>query len=501
MKVSLHSQREYERKIRQIEQNLERVTQKSQLYAKENKYLKRRVKELRLGRDNWKSKNGAKRLKIKALTKGLIFEERISRHHYPLLLIGLCVKLRVEAGCSYRGICKVLLIIQTIFKIGLTKLPCANTVENWVSKMGYYCINQMPMEQSGQEVCLIVDESIKQGNERILLLLTTPWQKAKQGCLTKQDVRVCYLGGKSSWTGEKVKQEVEKIVVEKGILIRGMVSDEDNKLLKASQLLELPHLPDISHAIASCLRKTFEKDVAYQLLVKQISAYQAKSVNQDLSYLRPPRQRIKARFMNQDGFVQWGLKMVAKFTALNQKEKAFFAQLPDYQPMLNVLGQAIRIGRKVAQTLKTRGLSHQTIKLVQRYVSRSKKIVCMPKLGQKVSDNHPQALLDRFFEHLEVYFHQYEDFLSTHPGTFNVCSDIIESMFGKHKILCGTNTLLGVSQLDLELPVHCLGKQEIFSLSRVALEFTFTTDLMNWRKTHSSDNQAARRKKFFANST
>jgi hypothetical protein len=71
MKVPLHSQREYESKIRQIGQKYERLAQKNQATAKANKYLNRRIKELSCSRDKWKAKNASKRLKIKALAKGV----------------------------------------------------------------------------------------------------------------------------------------------------------------------------------------------------------------------------------------------------------------------------------------------------------------------------------------------------------------------------------------------------------------------------------------------
>jgi hypothetical protein len=506
MKVSLHSQREYETKVRQIEQKYERLAQKNKATAKDNKYLNRRVKELSCSRDKWKAKNASKRLKIKALAKGVNAKDKVRRHHYALMLISLCVQLRIQAGCSYRGICKILQILQINFQLGLTRLPCANTIENWVSKMGYYCITHAPGEAMGKEVCLLMDESIKQGNERILLLLITPWQKEKQEALSNDDVRVCYLGGKSSWTGEKIKHEVEKIVAAHGIEIKGIVSDEDSKLLKAGRLLECPHLPDISHAIAGCLRKTFEKNANYQLLIKQIGAYQAKSVNQDLSYLRPPKQRIKARFMNQRDFVKWGLTMVAKFAVLTEKEKVFFAQLPAFEPMLKVLDRSIEVGRKVAQILKTKGLSNLTIKEVETYVHTGKRIIFKPEPSPKpcyenMTYDPTRAMFDLFLDHLKCYIEQYKAFLINHHGTFNVCSDIIESMFGKHKTFCGTNTLVGVSQLDLELPVHNLKRDDIDTWSRWALEFTFTADLKTWRKIHSSDNQADKRREFFQNKT
>lgn len=528
MKISLHSQREYESKIQQLEQKLEKSLEKCRKYSKGNKYLRKRNKELIESRDNWKAKNVAKSGKIKGLKRKLEKREKVKRHHYGLWIIVLCIKLRVQAGCSYRGICKILVILQTSFQLDMTRLPCANTIENWVSKMGYYCIENAGQGLPGKEVCLVMDESIKQGNERILLLLITPWHKEKEEALAYKDVRVCYLGGKSSWTGEKIKEEVEKIEKEKGIEIKGILSDEDSKLLKACRLLEYPHLPDINHAVASCLRKTFDKNSAYKLLIKQITSYQYKSVNQDLSYLRPPKQRVRARFMNQKGFIEWGLTMLNKFEELSEKENTFFNRLSDHEHMLNVLHKCIETGERITNILKIKGLSSETMDEVEQiYYEGLKEVVLLAPIPFKMRRckyAHPKkqtdgfclieplsypvyniipgketkvGLFGRFLAYLKTYIDKYRAFLKTHKSTYNISSDIIESMFGKHKSISATNTLVGVSQLDLELPVHNVEQTEIPLLAKMALESTFTSDLEDWVKMHSSDNQANKRRKFF----
>jgi len=504
MKVSLHSQKEYERKIQKLERKTERLTEKCQSKSKDLKYLKRRVKELRLSRDKWKAKNHAKALKAKELKKRLKNKERVKRHHYSSLLIALCIKLRVQAGCSYRGICKILLILRTSFALDLKQLPCSNTIENWVSKMGYYCIEHAEEDLGSKEVCMIIDESFRQGNERLLLLLITAWQKEKQEALSYDEVRVCYLGGKKGWNGEQISQEIENIVAQKGIVIKNIVSDEDSKMLKVSRLLGCPHLPDINHAIANCLRRTFEKDDTYQSLIKLIGSYQSKAVNQALSYLRPPKQRVKARFMNQKDFVQWGLTMLAKFECLNEKEKTFFAELPAYRPMLKILGWCIDLTEKVTKFLKASGLSWCSLRQVESYMGRPKQLVfksCAQSKPQgNISYDNTAVLMEQFLDHLRGYLDQYELFLNTHTGTFNVSSDIIESMFGKHKSISGTNTLVGVSQLDLELPVHNMDPEAMNPLVKLALESVLMSDLKSWREAHCADKQADKRRKFFKTS-
>lgn len=361
MKAFRNSQREYERKIHNLEQKIALLCQKSKSKSERIKYLNRRVRELRQSRDKWKSKNADKALRVKSLKKCIKNREKIRRHHYCWPIIALCIKLRVQAGCSYRGIRKIRLILRTSFALDLKQLPGANSIENWVSKMGCYCIAHAEEDLNSKEVCLIVDESFRQGNERLLLLLITNWQKEKQEALSYNDVRVCYLGGKKGWNGEQISQEIKKIVTQKGTAVQWVES-----------------------------------------------------------YIGRPG------------------KFIFKLAAQTQPQGA-------------------------------------------------------------ISYDRTDIFMERFLAHLRTYIDQYERFLSTHTGTFNVSSDIIESMFGKHKSISGTNTLVGVSQLDLEIPVHNIEPKAIDPVAKLALESILMSDLKTWRNLHCADKQADKKRKFFKN--
>ena len=98
---------------------------------------------------------------------------------------------------------------------------------------------------------------------------------------------------------------------------------------------------------------------------------------------------------------------------------------------------------------------------------------------------------------MEKYAEKYESFLGKKKKNYPVSSDVIESIFGKHKNLVSTNGLVGTTILDLELPVHCQTTKDIRRNVKVALEEISMTCLKDWQQTHSSDNQALRRKIFF----
>jgi len=523
MKISVSSQGKPERKILQLEKKVKELQEKNRAKSKEITKFKKEIKTLKVSRANWKSRNASKVKKMKSLTKQLKSKDKVKRHHFSLFIITLCIQLRVQTGCSYRGICKILKVLTQNKLLEIKRIPCANSIENWVSKTGHYCIENVSQNLGAKEYCLVVDESMSQGNERTLLMLLTPLQRQKEEALTFEDVQICYLGGKTSWTGEKIKKEVEKIMEQKGIEIKMILSDEDSKLLKAGRLLALDHLPDINHAIANCLKKTFEKQEDYKALIKQISAYQYKSVNQKLSYLRPPKQRVKARFMNQKGVVKWGETMIEKFDELNEKEQAFFSKLPEHEPMLKMLGKCIDLAEEIVKLLKTKGLSIETIKQVEQIlfkewflamgfipitglIESSHLDYLEPQSGTSISGmisrcEDPKDLFGQFLKHLKIYIDKYKEFVTTKEEAYNVSSDIIESFFGKYKSIKASNQLVGITQIDLELPVYSIPSDQITDMTKVALEATFVSDLRKFIDNHSSDNQAVRRAKFFKNGT
>ncbi len=344
----MNSKKEYEIKINKLEgenekkgEKISELKEQLKVAREEKKYLKKRLAQLKVGRDSWKAKYKSKQQEIKNLSAKISRLEKIRRHHYPKLLIILCVLLRIKGGCSYGGIVKILQVLQFCFQLGLKKLPCKNSIQNWVSKVGLYQLNGKDKDLKNKQVSLIIDESIRMGQEKQLLILMVGWKKGEKGALSFSDVEVLHIQGAKSWDGEKIKEVIDQLIAKYGFEVKNILSDQDGKLKKASRLSEIVHLPDISHAVATCLRRSFEKEPAYKAFTTLVSSYQKKGVNQDISYLCPPKQRTKARFMNQQDIVNWADKLLVRFGELGQKAADFFSQLHVHQPVINQLAACL----------------------------------------------------------------------------------------------------------------------------------------------------------------
>ena len=445
--------------------------------------MKRRLKSKDKSISNWREKCKHKRLENKNLKLKIARRDKIKRHHYPKGLIILSVLLRIKSGCSYGNIVKILKLLQFCFQLNVAQLPCENSIQNWVTKVGLYKLKQEDKGLKNKEVSLIIDESIRMGQEKQLLILVIPWKKKKRRALNFQDTEVLHIQGAKSWNGEKISEVIDQLKEEHGFILKNILSDEDSKLKKASRLSEVLHIPDISHAVATCLRRSFEKEETYQEFTKLVASYQSKGVNQDISYLCPPKQRSKARFMNQQGVVKWASRLLNRFEELGGKAQGFFCQLIEQQSIIKHLDNSLLVAKQVSLLFKKQGLSKQSLEAAQQIIKEEK--------DQK-------GLCSIFLEHLSGYLTGYQQIIHQMGNhAIHLSSEIIESMFGKYKSKAHNHSLTGLTKLNLESPLYCMKNEELVQLIPLALENISMHHLEEWVEKYSSDNQLVKRIRFF----
>ena len=478
----MHSEKEYLRKIRNLENRLYNFKEKSKCQSAEIKKLRADVRRITGGRNDWKGKYTNKKQEIRQLAVELKRKEKPPRHHYSLDLMKFCVMLRLIGKCSYRGISRILVVVNVCFNLKISKLPCANSVENWVSKMGYFLLQTPDNRLVEDDVCLIVDESAGVGSEKVLMILACPAKKSKEGPLDFKQTSVCYMRGQKSWTGEQIAQALKEVEASNRFKVRYVLSDEVSVMLSGSKLFEKPHVIDISHAMASCLRKTFKKDEGYTQFTKQVASYQAKAVNRSLSYLRPPKQRTKARFMNVKPVVDWARILLNKFDSLDNQEKKFFHELPINESTLKELTICLALAQSISLIIKTKGIAKNSIQRARRVIKKYMKM---------------EGNIGVFSNHVDDYLVKYENFIAKSDCSFNACTDIIESLFGKYKAMTNNTPYMGLSMICLELPTYSVQQEDIESTLETALREIFVSDLIQWNHEKSTENQAAKRRKFF----
>ena len=187
--------------------------------------------------------------------------------------------------------------------------------------------------------------------------------------LNFSDVRVAYMGYDTSWTSKKIEKVLVDTLKENDLKATYIISDEASVLKSVAKIANLTHLPDISHLLGTCLRKTYEKNETYKKLLLLVNSYKLKGVNQPLTYLLPPKQRNKARFMNQKAIITWANTLLAKYATLNDKEKVFFNDLVLHQSILKSLSTCLEVAEFVGLCYKKQGLCLASTQIVNDYLA------------------------------------------------------------------------------------------------------------------------------------
>lgn len=474
-----------------LELKLAKKAEKLSMIRKENRSLRKKVKRLENSRDSWKGKNQSKGLEIKKLRHQVKTSEKAKGHQYPLQIVQLCVLLRVYAGASYRSICRILLVLKISSNVEITKIPCANTVQNWTQKVCFHHLQHGIDKYQLQPYYLIFDESISIGRERMLLILLCPFPSTCASTLKHTSVDIGLIAASTSWKATEVEHQVKKLLKRIGRPPVYILCDQGNNLKKAAQLLKIPFVHDITHVLGNCLRKVLKDNKEYKAFSKLLGWYGSKGVNQDLSYLRPPQKRLKARFLNMKPAIQWALSLLKNFDRLDLKARKFFIDLYLHLPFIQDLKTILQLCQAISVLLKNKGLNqknmNQCFKFIQQFKAKRKL----------------KPILEKFITLLEPDLIKYQEFLDQNPyKNVQVGSDVIESLFGFYKSLLEHNKLNLLGMLSLEIVTKCLSLQQLNKLDvKNALESNSLSNILAWRNTHMTENQNIRRMKFFRNCT
>jgi hypothetical protein len=182
--------------------------------------LKRQLKETTSSRDSWKNKyQNLQQDRVGLLSKP-------ARHQYPTSLIWLCIYVYNHSHCSFRSCCTMVASCAMLLKISCKK-PSASSIRNWVIKSGYYAYMQPP--PTATKWCIIIDESVSIGQEKLLLILGIPldnWQFTK--AIEQKDATVLHIGIASSWKSAAIATILTTIANK--IPIAYCVSDKGNNI-------------------------------------------------------------------------------------------------------------------------------------------------------------------------------------------------------------------------------------------------------------------------------
>jgi len=406
---------------------------------------------------------------------------KIARHKYDLQLISLCVRLYAFAGCSFRGVLRVLHCFQLEMGLRWSELPSKSSVENWVQKLGYHTYLQYGQDLFATDYCLVIDESIVIGQQRMLLVLGLPAHKTGEEALSLGDVRVLGLEVKPAWSGADIAAVVQKVQEKMGKSARYAISDGGSNLKKGIADVGLVRVCDVGHELAKILEHTYQSDPIFNAFTKMVAQLKFKEVLKQTAYLLPPKQRTIARFMNLSPLFEWAAKMLRTLPHLSLPEQQVFSCLTEYRALIVEMEAVFKMINQLLTVFKKQGIS---IPIIEQCLS-----IC-----QQYAKTIPSALSER----IKKYLAEEKSKLPDQQTVWNASSDVIESLFGKFKSRKAPNNLHGITPLCLTLCVYTHFGDHFSEMKpeiAQALKEVSMADLTSWKRAHLTENQVVKRNK------
>lgn len=210
---------------------------------------------------------------------------------------------------------KILEIFGEVFEGKCGKVPCYNTVENWMKKLGLSVYENDRTPCRGGKYAVVVDESIFINSEKLLLLLGIPAHH-KGEPVKHEDVTVVGMKVGKVFNGDDIKREIDESAREAGSSPEYIVNDQAHNLTNGVAKSGIAQHIDISHAMGTILKKVYGKQADFIAFTKLLGEVRLQYHLTDKAFLLPPNMRTIARFMNMSSWVDWGQHMLHAYSIL-----------------------------------------------------------------------------------------------------------------------------------------------------------------------------------------
>jgi hypothetical protein len=474
---------------------------------------------------------------------------RVRCHQYSLdvmeevlgqLLIGLS---------SLRGSCRM-----AAWRWGDEHAPALSTVRSWLFRMGLSLLRQ-PLERR-EDWILILDLTVEMGTDKVCVILAISQERLQalsrrrdSCCLSHQDVVVVALEVLEHSSGEVIAQQLEKQEARLGRICQ-IVADGGSDVSCGIERFRrdrpwLHRTYDVTHQVALWFKHALENDALYQDFRRRCGDSTRALRQTPLHFLTPPVPRSKARWQQMGELVIWAGKVIAY---------ADRGQFQGLTPGYRLDSRVQQCLRGVLSDTERRRLDHRVwrdfaqegeyLEALRRYlgaqtVETHRRTLCEAgQLGRREFEAHLgwvlgfREVIDDYRRRLEAV-EQFQEQLK-HKGlradtkvaaaplpndaspalqTLHAqmrayverentglaegeirlsSSDVLESLFGKYKLLSGRSPLKEVSRWVLVLPLLTIRLTR--AGIRRALETVSTQVLEQWVAEHFGPSAFARRR-------
>jgi hypothetical protein len=379
-------------------------------------------------------------------------------------------------------------------------VPSHETIRSWVLRLGLFLLRR-PLERASDWV-FIFDHTTSLGKLDCLLILGVRLGSLSPDAFAPghRDVVVLDLDVSDKADAGHVRERLEAACQRAG-LPEQVVSDHASNLVKAIALLQADHpgvvdTYDVTHQLALLVERQLKADGDWDAFQKGCSQSLWQLQKSAGAFLVPPRQRTKARYMSVQGHVSWASDVLALLGGANRAELARqlgmaegeagpwlegkLGWLRGYSAAVGRYAGMMALVRAVEQEVKTRGLGRQTAGRIRAWLAGA----CLP----------PEGLAD--FTAGVLGYLEREGGKVPQGRQWLGSSDVIESLFGKYKVLSGRApfsevgaSVLGLAALTVEWTPELISQ---------ALGQVSNADVQAWLEEHVGLSTLAKSHKVFA---
>jgi len=418
------------------------------------------------------------------------WDRPVPNHHYSLGQIAGALSLSLDCRGSLRGTALATGLINRLLG-GEQQVPSPTSVRSWLLRVGLYQL-QRPLEQADDWVW-IVDHTVQIGELKCMIIVgfrLSAWQQKEDRRLSYEDVELVGLWPVRTSTGEIVDEQLEAAIARTSLPCL-VVSDDGRDLHRGLALFQerhpsVPWVYDIKHKTASLLKRELEGNVLWTAYAQRANQMKRQVQQTELAFCNPPQQRGKARYMNVDTLVTWGVKVLKWLDDPRptgreldaDRLEAKVSWLREYREPLAHWQQALRV-IETAETLVRREGYHADSEVQLR-----------DRLPLVAADSLAGRLREKLLE-----FTQEQVARVPQGSRFPGSSEVLESIIGKYKTMQGERGQFGVTGMVLSigafvgrLTVDCIG---------TALATINGAALKDWEKTNLGATIQSQRKQAF----
>lgn len=322
------------------------------------------------------------------------------------------------ASLSFSGTSHALEVLQS--RGNLDRAPSVEACIQWDMKVGLHKLTRD--KEPADDWVWIMDHVVNKGVHKCFLVLgvrMSVLQGRNDLTLRIQDLEPLGVVPMKESNGRLVAEELERVLeVTGGRTPLAILKDQGSDLRCGGKDFcrehpEVININDVPHKIACIYKKIFDQDVDWDRFVQECANFKKKVQLTQHAHLAPPNQRSKARYQNIDVLMDWAMKWLP-YCDMNKE----LSWLKRYTNRLTEWSQLVEAGRGVRDIVRRQGLSKGCYHQISDHLLN---IVTLPKAEQFACD-----ILD-FLEGEGEKIPEGKVVLGS--------SEIIESVFGMHKIV------------------------------------------------------------------